>query len=181
MTFESATEALLIQIQHLESELEMLDWAVVQAKPPTALGSSLAGYLNDRVQELRGIIHDAGKMAITAQEQAKANGDFTRLCRALAGCQEYTNQAVKAFYTRLDCADVWMSLHWLAGESETDWAAWVAGVSDGLRLCASELIAGEANNLCQAVLACWQELGDHSRYASVAVNAKHRPFATIGG
>jgi hypothetical protein len=172
MTIHAAIMNLITQLQDLDRELGILEWAVVQAKPSTELGDGLAGNLNDAVLEVRGSLHQAYVLSCFALEQTEAQGSYIQRCQALAACQEQSNRVARIFYTRLEHPEVRESLRWLSGQAESEWAAWAAGVSDGLRACADAMITGDPGNLFQALVICWQELSDHSKFISITVNTR---------
>lgn len=162
MTIHTALAALNSRLEKLDGELRILEWAVMEAKPGTDTGDGLAGELFDAIQELRGLVHQAGELVRSGHQANADRSDLAGVYQALAGCQEHANRATKLFYTRLSSPAVWESLNWLAKGRRSDWAPWVAGVRDAQRGLADALLTGEDGSVYQALLAGWQEIGDHA-------------------
>ncbi|HEX5165616.1 MAG TPA: hypothetical protein VFV93_09495 [Thermomicrobiales bacterium] len=166
MTVSSAFTELEQEFRQLERVAGNVNWAVVQVRPASTDGQSIADYYESATIDFGALAKAARQAADDGRRATTAQADLFTLRRALVDCQEYANQLVQRYYGDIASCERLANLNDLARRGSRDWATWVIGVRDGLSSCPQIL-----HSISQSLLHCWQEITEPIGPMSVTAQA----------
>jgi hypothetical protein len=177
MALHSAFGVLDRRVADLEQSLEMLQWAVIQAKPEHRPTNALLDRYESTTLDLMSLAHDTRDAAGRGLRATQGSVDAIATRDALATVSDRYNQ----LWARL-CADS-CSIEAVEHlndirKSGTAWRRWADGVSDALSHCPSTLF-----EVGQALARCWEDLfeGVSIPPLSLHVIGSGQPSALSGG
>lgn len=166
MTVSAAFLELEQEFRKLERVVGNVAWAVVQVRPASTTGGSIADHYESATIDISAIAKIARQAAHDGQRETADHADLDLLRRSLAICQECANQLIQQFYGDLASCERIEDLNDLATHGGRDWATWVLGVRDGLSSCPAIL-----HSINQSLLHCWQEITEPIGPMSVSARA----------
>lgn len=177
MALHSAFGVLDRRVADLQQSLDMLQWAVIQAKPEHRPTNALLDRYESTTLDLMGLAHETRDAVGRGLRATRGSVDAIATRDALATVSERYNQ----LWARL-CADS-CSIEGIEHlndmrKSGTAWRRWANGVSDALAHCPPNLF-----ELGQALARCWEDLfeGVSIPPLSVRVIGSGQPSALSGG
>lgn len=166
MTVSSAFAALEQEFRQLERVVSNVSWAVVQVRPESTTGRSIADHYESATIDFGDLAKAARQAAHDGRQATTDHADLVTLRRSLVACQEYANQLVQQYYGDIASCERIADLDDLAKRGSRDWATWVLGVRDGLSSCPQIL-----HSISQSLLLCWQEITEPIGPMSVTAQA----------
>lgn len=166
MTVAAAFTELEQEFGQLERAAGNVSWAVVQGRPASGIGGSIADHYESSATDFSHLVQLARAAAHDGQRATVDHGDPISLRAALVTCQECANQLVERYYGDIASCERIEDLNDLAKRGGRDWAKWVLGVRDGLSGCPQIL-----HSISQILFRCWQEITEPIGPMSVSAQA----------
>lgn len=166
MTVATAFAELEKEFKRLDEAASNVSWAVVQVRPSTPTGSSIADRYESMATDFSNLVRVAREAAREGQRATVDHGDPIALRSALVTCQECAIQLTEQYYGGIASCERIGDLDDLATRGGRDWREWVIGVRDNLSGHPEML-----HSLSQALLRCWQEITEPIGPMSVSAQA----------
>jgi hypothetical protein len=166
MTVSSAFAELEQEFRQLERVVSNVSWAVVQVRPSSTAGRSIADHYEAATIDFGDVATAARQAAHDGHRATTEYADLVSLRLTLVACQEYANRLVQQYYGDIASCERIADLDDLAKRGNRDWATWVVGVRDGLSTCPQIL-----HSISQSLLHCWQEITEPIGPMSVTAQA----------
>lgn len=166
MTVTAAFADLEQQFSQLDRVVSNVVWAVVQVRPTSPAGQSIANHYESATLDFSDLVKTARQAAHTGQQATADHADLETIRQALVTCQECANQIVQRYYGDIASCERIEDLHDLSKRGSRDWAKWVLGVRDGLSSCPQIL-----HTISESLLHCWQEITEPIGPMSVTAQA----------
>lgn len=163
MALEAVFQDLCLRCQRLHEVLGELRLTVVEDKPLTG-DLVLIEQLSNTVDDVLGWLEEMYSAAAEGKQSVRPPLDLERARYALLRGHERFNQLLQNFFNELLCHDRIAELLWVGQERRGEWQLWTNSVKEALDSCRQPLF--EVN---QALLRCWQEIGERVTVTAVAV------------
>jgi hypothetical protein len=166
MTVSAAFAELEQEFKQLERVASNVTWAVVQVRPASTTGRSIADHYESAAIDFGALAKTARQTARDGRRATSDHADLGVLRQLLVTCQECANQLIQQYYGDIASCERIDDLNDLAKHGSRDWAKWVLGVRDGLSSCPEIL-----HSINQSLLHCWQEITEPIGPMSVTAQA----------
>lgn len=166
MTVATAFTELEQEFKRLEQTANNVSWAVVQGRPSSSIGNTMADHYESSTTDFVNLVRIARASANNGKRATSDHGDPVALRTALVTCQECAIQLARQYYGDIASCERIADLSDLAKRGGRDWSKWVLGVRDSLSDYPEILHA-----VSQALFRCWQEITEPIGPMSVSAQA----------
>lgn len=165
MSLEATLERLRAELARLQDAVSALQVTVSQDKPKHD-EVVLADLLDDMATDLLGMLDEATESVAQRLADSQPDGQLKKTRRTLYLVQKLTIEFMFKYFSELAAHENISRLLAMGQERGRAWQHWVKAVNMAVERCAAPLRGVE-----NAVLECWNELGEQLARNSVSVQA----------
>jgi hypothetical protein len=163
MALAAVFKELTVQLNQVRECLEALQVSVSEDIP--ARGASvLEDHFSNSILDIRGLLAETIAAAEEASQAVSRSLMSGRAPRALAKCQERFHGVIRRFASDLVSYERLRDLTSLGLERRGEWLGWSRSVKEAIEGCRHPL-----DQAADALLQCWQEIGERVGMNSVSV------------
>lgn len=166
MTIATAFAELEQEFKLLEQAAANVSWAVVQGRPASPAGSSIADHYESMAIDFSHLVQVARGASHEGQKAIAHHGDPMALRATLVTCQDCAIQLIEQYYGGIALCERFGDLDDLSKRGGRDWSKWVLGVRDSLSGLPRAL-----HSTSLALFRCWQEITEPIGPMSVSAQA----------